>query len=136
MANANESKIDTIVGAATQVNGDIKVEGSLLVAGRVDGDVDSDDFVRVVESATITGNLTAKSAIIAGRVEGNVRCETKVQLGKKASLLGDLKAARLVIEEGAVFTGKSEMPVAEKHDEVPANESTELSKQQTRISGT
>ncbi|MBS1271290.1 MAG: hypothetical protein MAGBODY4_00419 [Candidatus Marinimicrobia bacterium] len=136
MAHANDSKIDTIIGAASQVHGNIKVEGSVLVAGRVDGDVTSDDFVRVVESSTITGNLIAKSAIIAGRVEGNVRCETKVQLGKKASLLGDLKASRLVIEEGAVFTGKSEMPVAEKVEEVPVDESTEVSKQQTRISGT
>ncbi|MCF7803714.1 MAG: polymer-forming cytoskeletal protein [Candidatus Marinimicrobia bacterium] len=116
MATANESKIDTIIGNASEVHGDIKVDGSVLVAGRVEGNVSSRDFVRVVESAVITGNLTAKSAIIAGRVEGNVHCQTKVQLGKNASLLGDLRAERLVIEEGAVFTGKSEMPVTKAEE--------------------
>lgn len=122
MAGTNESRIDTIIGAASKVHGDINVNGSVLVAGHVTGNVTSDDFVRVVESAVIAGNLTAKTAIIAGRVEGNVECETRVQLGKNASLLGDLRAARLIIEEGAVFTGKSEMPVTKISTEESSTE--------------
>jgi len=115
MADNNESKIDTIIGAASQVKGDVIVDGSVLVAGTVKGDVISKDLVRVVESAIIEGNLEAKDAIIAGRVNGSVLCQGKVQLGKKAALMGDLRAARLIIEEGAVFTGSCEMPA--KDDE-------------------
>ncbi|HKJ68019.1 MAG TPA: polymer-forming cytoskeletal protein [bacterium] len=114
MAQTNESKIDTIIGAASEVDGDIRVLSSVLVAGKVHGDVISDDFVRVTESAVISGNMKAKSAIINGKVEGNVLCETRVQLGKTSELLGDLKAARLIIEEGAVFRGKCEMPTSEE----------------------
>lgn len=110
MADNNELKIDTIIGAASEVNGDVHVNGSVLVAGTVKGDVISKDLVRVLDSAIIEGNLEAKNAIIAGRVNGGVLCEGRVQLGKQASLFGDLKAARLIIEEGAVFTGACEMP--------------------------
>ncbi len=110
MAENNESKIDTIIGASSQVTGDVTVDGSVLVAGTVKGDVVSKDLVRVVESAVIEGNLEAKNAVIAGRINGSVLCQGKVQLGKKATLLGDLRAARLIIEEGATFTGSCEMP--------------------------
>ncbi len=112
MGQTNESKIDTIIGAASEVDGDVKVKSSVLVAGKVRGDVISDDFVRVTESAVISGNMEAKTAIINGKVEGNVLCETKVQLGKTSELLGDLKAARLIIEEGAIFRGNCEMPTS------------------------
>lgn len=114
MAQNNESKIDTIIGAASEVDGNIMVKSSILVAGKVQGDVISNDFVRIAESAVIAGNMQAKSAIINGKVEGNVFCETKVQLGKTSELLGDLKAARLIIEEGAIFRGKCEMPTSEE----------------------
>ncbi len=114
MAQSNESKIDTIIGATSEVEGNIKVQSSILVAGTVQGDVNSDDFVRVAESAVISGNMRAKTAIINGKVEGNVYCETKVQLGKTSELLGDLKAARLIIEEGAIFRGNCEMPATEE----------------------
>jgi len=118
MAETNESKIDTIIGASSEVEGDITVQGSILVAGKVHGNVISGDFVRVVESAIITGNLEAKNAIIGGRVEGNVFCKSKVQLSRQAALLGDLKAARLIIEEGAVFSGTCEMPDGQSNGNV------------------
>jgi cytoskeletal protein CcmA (bactofilin family) len=119
MADRNESKIDTIIGAASEVHGNVIVKGSILVAGKVKGDVISDDFVRVAESAVISGNLEAKSSVIGGQVEGNVLCQTKVQLGRQSTLLGDLKAARLVIEEGAVFSGNCEVQNPNETTTVP-----------------
>lgn len=128
MADRNESKIDTIIGAASEVHGNVIVKGSILVAGKVKGDVISDDFVRVAESAVISGNLEAKSSVIGGQVEGNVLCQTKVQLGRQSTLLGDLKAARLVIEEGAVFSGNCEVQNPNEAAPVPerATEEAEL----------
>ena len=44
-----------------------------------------------------------------GKVQGNITVEERCELKGRAQLIGDLKAARLVIEEGATFVGKSEV---------------------------
>jgi len=42
-------------------------------------------------------------------VHGNITVEERCELKSHAVLHGDLKAARLVIEDGATFVGKSEV---------------------------
>jgi cytoskeletal protein CcmA (bactofilin family) len=42
-------------------------------------------------------------------VHGNITVDERCELKARAVLQGDLKAARLVIEEGATFVGKSEV---------------------------
>jgi cytoskeletal protein CcmA (bactofilin family) len=42
-------------------------------------------------------------------VSGNVTVSERCELKSKCTLQGDLKAARLIIEEGATFIGKSEV---------------------------
>jgi len=42
-------------------------------------------------------------------VQGNITVNERCELKSKCTLQGDLKAARLVIEEGATFVGKSEV---------------------------
>jgi len=42
-------------------------------------------------------------------VHGNITVAERCELKSKCTLQGDLKAARLVIEDGATFIGKSEV---------------------------
>ncbi|MGC1296842.1 MAG: polymer-forming cytoskeletal protein, partial [Alloacidobacterium sp.] len=44
-----------------------------------------------------------------GTVHGNITVQERCELHSHSQLIGDLKAARLVIEEGATFVGKSEV---------------------------
>jgi cytoskeletal protein CcmA (bactofilin family) len=46
---------------------------------------------------------------VYGKVHGNITVDERCELRSHAVLHGDLKAARLVIEEGATFVGKSEV---------------------------
>jgi cytoskeletal protein CcmA (bactofilin family) len=47
--------------------------------------------------------------IVKGKVHGNITVQERCELHSRSQLIGDLKAARLVIEEGATFVGKSEV---------------------------
>ena len=42
-------------------------------------------------------------------MQGNITVAERCELKSRCTLQGDLKAARLVIEEGATFIGKSEV---------------------------
>ncbi|MFN3822010.1 MAG: polymer-forming cytoskeletal protein, partial [bacterium] len=58
---------------------------------------------------SIEGTLKAKEVIIGGRVTGKVHCEGRVVLEETAVFHGELKTMRLVIHDGAIFNGTSEM---------------------------
>ena len=50
-----------------------------------------------------------KELMIDGKVHGNITVGERCELKSRCTLQGDLKAARLVIEDGATFIGKSEV---------------------------
>jgi cytoskeletal protein CcmA (bactofilin family) len=47
--------------------------------------------------------------IIYGKVTGNIMASERCELKANGHLYGDLRTARLIIEEGATFVGKSEV---------------------------
>jgi len=112
-------RIETIVGRGTHVSGDIDVNGSAHINGTVEGSVIATGFVTVSESGVVKGGITGEYAIIGGSVGGDVEVRGKVALGGGARLEGDVIATRLIIEDGAVFHGRSSMiqPAEEPHVE-------------------
>jgi len=102
-------RIETIVGRGTHVSGDMNINGSAHINGTVDGSVVASGFVTVSESGVVKGGIKGEYAIIGGIVGGNVEVAGKVALGKAGRLKGDVIATRLIIEDGAVFQGRSTM---------------------------
>jgi len=103
----------TIIGDNTVIEGNIKVRGSLMVAGKVTGDVEADETVRIALGAEILGRVKGSEIILNGSVGNGIEAGGKVILGEKSSLKGDLIARRLVVEEGAVFIGSGSISEAE-----------------------
>ena len=83
--------------------------GSLEVRGSMSGEVVAETTVLIRKNGSLDGNVTAKSITVYGKVYGNIIAAERCELKSRSTLRGDLKAARLVIEEGATFIGKSEV---------------------------
>ena len=66
-------------------------------------------MLTIGENADIRGEIKTKSITVYGKVQGNITVGERCELKSRCTLQGDLKAARLVIEEGATFIGKSEV---------------------------
>jgi cytoskeletal protein CcmA (bactofilin family) len=93
-----------------EIKGSIKFHQDLSVDGKVEGEISSPNGVLVVgQNAELRGEIKTKSVTVYGRVHGNITVDERCELKANAQLHGDLKAARLVIEEGATFVGKSEV---------------------------
>ena len=107
MADITTSK--NILSADVEIKGSIKFQNDLIVDGKVEGEITSTGILTVGENAEIRGEIKTKSATVYGKVHGNITVEERCELKSRAVLQGDLKAARLVIEEGATFVGKSEV---------------------------
>src|SRR3984893_16136178 len=119
-----------VLSSDVEIKGTIKFQKELLIDGKVEGDINSDGALTVGENADIRAEIKTKSITIYGKVQGNITVSERCELKSKCTLQGDLKAARLIIEEGATFIGKSEVssgmsvkpasrPEVVRHEEAP-----------------
>ena len=104
-----ESKSSSILGPELEIHGDVKVSGSLLIYGKVFGNIQSSGTIQTANGSVVNGNISAKDASISGKVDGDLDVEKKVTLGDTSYLTGNLKASILTIEEGAKFDGVCSM---------------------------
>ena len=107
--NKMNSKTSSILGPELEIHGDVKVSGSLLIYGKIFGNIHSNGAVRTASGSEVKGNITAKEVTIGGKVCGDVDVDKKVTLGDTSALTGNLKATTLTIEEGAKFEGVCNM---------------------------
>ena len=104
-----ENKSSSILGPELEIHGDVKVSGSLLIYGKVFGNIQSNGAVQTANGSVVNGNISARDASISGKVDGDLDVEKKVILGDTSYLSGNLKASILTIEEGAKFDGVCSM---------------------------
>ena len=106
---SNGSNELNFIGTGTSLEGTIETNGSLRIDGRVKGTVKSSDTVTIGSGGEVNGEIFARNAIVGGKIEGNIIVEEKLVLESTSVLTGNLRAGKLIIDEGAVFNGKSEM---------------------------
>ena len=95
------------IGGSVTVRGDVVSTGDLFIDGQVQGKIELGDHeLTIGESATVVGDLTARSVVISGKVKGNVLGMGRAELRKTAHLEGDVMAPTFAMEEGAAFSGK------------------------------
>jgi cytoskeletal protein CcmA (bactofilin family) len=93
-----------------EIKGSIKFANEFIFDGKLEGEITSNDGILTVgESGDVHGEVKAKSVIVMGKVHGNITVNERCELRSRSQLIGDLRAARLIIEEGATFVGKSEV---------------------------
>lgn len=101
------------IGRGTTIDGNIKTESSIRVDGSIKGKLICKNTVTVGAGGVIEGDIQAVNAIIGGRIKGKIIVNEKLVLESKSSLIGELKAKKLIIDEGSVFEGTSDMGVSQ-----------------------
>jgi cytoskeletal protein CcmA (bactofilin family) len=105
-------KMESFLGLNSNFKGDLNVKGTLRVDGRAEGRLDA-DCVILSERAVVKGDIQGKKIIVGGTVEGNLRAQELVEIKSKGKVLGDIFSQKLVVIEGAEFTGRIETRKAE-----------------------
>ncbi|HRI46397.1 MAG: polymer-forming cytoskeletal protein [Ignavibacteriaceae bacterium] len=99
----------SIFSSTLQIQGNIITKGNIRIDGKIRGDIKADGIITIGPHGYIEGNISAKNVTIGGKVLGSVTSTEKLVLEDKSQLKGDLTAKILVVEEGAIFIGKSDM---------------------------
>ncbi len=114
MAKASGSRfssgeLSTLIGPDATLEGRLTVRNSVRIDGSMKGELISTETVTIGKDGGVEGDITAADVVIGGKVTGRIICQGKVILEESALLTGDLRTVRLVVEEGAIFNGLSEM---------------------------
>ncbi len=99
------------IGKGTVVNGELHTESSLRIDGTVKGKIICKNTLTIGETGKVEGEIQATNAIVGGKIQGKIYVNQKLVLEAKSSLIGELKASKLIIDEGAVFQGNSDMGI-------------------------
>ncbi|HWN95736.1 MAG TPA: polymer-forming cytoskeletal protein [Methylomirabilota bacterium] len=98
-----------VLTSDVEIHGTLKFAGELTFEGKLEGEISSDGTLTLGDSTIITGNINATSVVVRGKINGNITAKEKIEIKAKAEVFGDIKSAKLVIEEGVTFVGKTEV---------------------------
>lgn len=105
-----QSRIDSLIGEGTSIDGDITFSGGLRIDGRVRGNVramdDQASTLVLSEKARVEGEIRISHAVINGTVVGPVYASEYVELQAKCNVTGDVYYKTLEIQLGAVVQGR------------------------------
>jgi len=105
-----QTRIDSLIGDGTTVEGNVIFSGGLRVDGRVKGNVltadDQPSTLVLSERARIEGEIRVSHAVINGTVIGPVYGAEYVELQAKSNVTGDVHYRTLEIQLGAVVQGR------------------------------
>ncbi|MDO8625958.1 MAG: polymer-forming cytoskeletal protein [Candidatus Magasanikbacteria bacterium] len=113
---AIRDEVETVVGPSVNVEGDFGSEGNIVVKGTVSGSVRTSKHLFVEMGAKIMANVKAGTSKVSGEVKGNIKVKDTLELTATARVLGDIDAKILIIEAGAIVSGRVSMPGLEGVD--------------------
>ena len=98
-----------ILNSDVEITGTLKFNGELTFDGKLNGDIASEGILHLGDNAVIKGNLNVNSVVLRGKINGNVTAKERIEIKAGTELFGDIRSAKLAIEEGVTFEGKTEV---------------------------
>ena len=109
--NASDSleSFDTLIGAATKIQGRMVVNKSIRLDGTIEGSIESSTDTQVTvaigHSGLVHGDVRAHRVLVNGQVDGNIYAREKCELHETSKVKGDIHYGLLGIEHGAEILG-------------------------------
>lgn len=105
-----QSRIDSLIGAGTKIEGDVTFVGGLRVDGEVKGNVrstgDGGGTLVLSEHARIEGEIHVSHLVINGTIIGPVYSSEFLELQPRARVTGDVQYSSLEMHLGAIVQGR------------------------------
>ena len=104
------TRIDTLIGTASRVQGDLEFAGGLHLDGSIAGNVRAepgqDSSLSISETGSIEGNVEATHVMLNGTVKGDILARGRVVMGATAKVQGNVYYGVIEMTLGAQIMGK------------------------------
>jgi cytoskeletal protein CcmA (bactofilin family) len=108
--DSKPARIDTLIGRASRVHGDLEFAGGLHLDGSIAGNVRAepgeDSSLSISETGSIEGNVEASNVMLNGTVKGDILARGRVVMGATAKVQGNVYYGVIEMTLGAQIMGK------------------------------
>jgi cytoskeletal protein CcmA (bactofilin family) len=108
--DSKQARIDTLIGKAARVHGDLEFAGGLHLDGSIAGNVRAgpgeDSSLSVSETGSIEGTVEAANIMLNGAVKGDIVARGRLVLGATARIEGNVSYGIIEMTLGAQIMGK------------------------------
>jgi cytoskeletal protein CcmA (bactofilin family) len=104
-------RIDSLIGAGTVIEGNLRFSGGLRIDGEVVGSVEAVEGAAgatlvLSEQARVQGAVNVAHLVTNGTVVGPVTVRDSLEMQPKAKIVGDVDYALIEMHQGAVIEGR------------------------------
>ncbi len=112
----DESEIDTILSEDIDFTGNLSFKNSLMIKGRMKGEVKAEGDFYVAEGSVVDARVEANVVSVMGTIHGNIYAFDRVEIFSCGHVDGDITAPDIIMESGCSFNGicKMKSPVLEE----------------------
>lgn len=105
-----QTRIDSLIGAGTRIEGNVIFAGGLRIDGEVKGDVRCAEgqagTLVISEHARVEGQISVAHLVVNGTITGPVHATDFVELQPRSRVTGDVHYTSLEMHLGAVVDGQ------------------------------
>jgi cytoskeletal protein CcmA (bactofilin family) len=98
-----------VIAAKTTIKGDLTGDEDVVVDGIIEGQVRITRELRVGSGGVVKAGVEAASIIVSGEIIGDCQATGRVEIQASGKVTGNIRAPKIVIAEGAMFRGNSDM---------------------------
>lgn len=97
------------LGKGAEFFGKLIFKGNVRIDGDFQGEIYGQGSVDVGEGALVKANIAVHSIYIGGEIQGSIEVKERVNIHSTGKLFGDVRTPIFIMEEGALFDGRSHM---------------------------
>jgi cytoskeletal protein CcmA (bactofilin family) len=98
----------TVVARGDRLEGTLKVNQTLRIAGTLEGKVEA-TTVYLEEGSNVKADITADEVVIGGEYQGKLVCRQRLEMRATGQVTGTIETLRLMLHEGASIDGELHM---------------------------
>lgn len=100
---------NAFLGKGAEFIGKLIFKGNVRIDGDFQGEIYGQGSVDVGQGALVKANMVVQSVYVGGEVQGSLEVKEKINIHSTGKLFGDVHTPVFIMEEGALFDGRSHM---------------------------
>jgi len=109
LARAAAATTTCVIGPKTTVKGDLLGDEDVIIDGNVEGQIRISRDVKIGPTGNVKASVDAQSVVISGELIGDCTAANRIEIQASGKLTGNIRAPKIIIAEGAMFKGSSDM---------------------------
>ena len=102
-------EVQAVLGKGAEFIGKLIFDGAVRIDGDFQGEIYGQGSLEIGEGAQVKANIAVKAIYIGGNVQGTIEVKEKINIISTGKFYGDVRTPIFVMEEGALFDGRSSM---------------------------